>query len=169
MATKDPDSIEHPKIPIPPGQHPGEMAGCICFSFRKAARAITQIYDAALAPSGIRITQFSLMAALYGHRDARRISDLARDLVMDRTTLTRNLRPLEREGLLEITSGIDRRERLARLTDEGARRFREAVPCWKRAQARVLELFGEERWQTIRVDINSALTRALEEDHSPSP
>ncbi len=141
-----------------------EMAGCVCFSLRKAARTITQVYDAALAESGLRITQFSLLAMLNAHGRPRRISDLARDLVMDRTTLTRNLRPLEREGLLTISAGEDRRERLATITEEGTRRVRLAAPRWRTAQAHVLDLFGEERWLDIRSDLNRALGAALTDE-----
>ncbi|MEE8273100.1 MAG: MarR family transcriptional regulator, partial [Alphaproteobacteria bacterium] len=71
-----------------------EAAICTCFNLRKAARAVTQLYDAALGPSGLRATQFSLIAAL-GVRGAPTISQLAKAMVMDRTTLTRNLKPLE--------------------------------------------------------------------------
>ncbi len=140
-----------------------EMGGCVCFSLRKAARVMTQVYDTALAGTGLRITQFSLLAMLRAHGGPRRISDLARDLVMDRTTLTRNLRPLERQGFVAISAGEDRRERLATITPEGEAAVASALPRWRAVQEQVMHLFGSERWLGIRGDINNALKKAVAE------
>ncbi len=85
--------------------------GCVCFNIRKSARAITQLYEDALRPTGLRATQFTLLVATRVMGTAT-ISGLAKGLVMDRTTLTRNMKPLEKHGFIRITPGKeDRRER----------------------------------------------------------
>lgn len=94
-----------------------------------------------MAPSGLRVTQFSLLRTL--ERAGRTsISELAERLALDRTTLTRNLRPLDRQGLLRMTSGDDRRMRSVELTRAGARAIRTALPLWERAQQQVSDRVG---------------------------
>ena len=93
-------------------------ATCACSNLRKAARSITQLYEEALRPLGIRATQFPILMATHGLR-AVSVTDLADNLVIDRTTLTRNLAALERQGLVRIAPGEDRRTRLAELTAAG--------------------------------------------------
>jgi len=93
---------------------------CNCLALRQAARHVTQFYDRFLAMAGLRTTQFSILAKLR-RLGPMTISALAADLVMDRTTLGRNLQPLEREGLVAVVTGrADRRSREVRLTDAGA-------------------------------------------------
>ena len=97
---------------------------CNCLAVRQAARHVTQFYDQFLAPAGLRTTQFSILARLQ-RLGPMTISVLAADLVMDRTTLGRNLQPLEREGLVAVVKGrTDRRSREIRLTDTGVERLR---------------------------------------------
>ena len=121
-----------------------EAADCVCFNLRKSARAVTQLYDAALKPSGLRATQFSLLAKLHGVGPLT-ISKLAKALVMDRTTLTRNLLPVEKDGLVAVVPGRDRRSRQVRLTARGRTRLAAALPLWRRAQSRVVGALGEAR------------------------
>jgi DNA-binding MarR family transcriptional regulator len=129
---------------------PAEAASqCVCFNLRKAARAVTQVYDATLAPSGVRVTQFTVLVAL-SLSEQLSLSQIAERLVMDRTTLTRNLRPLERDGLVRIERGPDRRERYMRLTAAGRKRLDRTMPLWRRAQARVMETMGEDAWRALR-------------------
>ncbi len=132
---------------------------CVCFNFRKAARAVTQLYDAALEPSGLRATQFSLLAALH-LAGAATISRLARGMVMDRTTLTRNLKPLEKQGFIEIVEGEDRRTRTVRLTPLGRDALARALPQWQRVQAHVTGAMGEGRWQRLMFDLSTAAAAA---------
>ncbi|MGH8659094.1 MAG: MarR family winged helix-turn-helix transcriptional regulator, partial [Gammaproteobacteria bacterium] len=91
---------------------------CACFNLRKATRAVTQLYDEVLRETGIRVTQLTLLVAAYLSGEIP-ISQMAEVLVMDRTTLTRNLKPLEAQGLIAIRSGADRREKLVTLTTRG--------------------------------------------------
>src|SRR2546423_5439587 len=100
---------------------------CMCASVRRAARVLTKLYDASLAPSGIGIAQFDLLATIGTAEGANR-TELASALAMDRTTLVRNLKVLERDGLIEPAEGDDRRSRAVRLTEKGRTAFRRAEP-----------------------------------------
>ena len=130
--------------------------GCVCFNLRRAARAVTQLYDAALEPSGLRATQFSLLVALHLAGPAT-ISRLARALVTDRTTLTRNLKPLGKRGLVEIVAGADRRTRTVRLTGRGREALATALPRWRRVQAGLVGGLGAERWRRLMPDLAAAV------------
>jgi DNA-binding MarR family transcriptional regulator len=117
-----------------------EVATCVCFNVRKAARAVTQLYDAVLRPSGLRVTQFSILAVLARSGPLTQ-SRLARATVTDRTTLTRNLRPLVARGLIRVARGEDGREREIGLTEPGRRALAKAYPLWKEAQGRMAKQF----------------------------
>ena len=129
---------------------------CLCFNLRKAARAVTQLYDAALEPAGLRATQFSLLAVLAG-RDAVTITDLARAMVMDRTTLTRNLRPLEKQGLVAIAPGDDRRTREVSLTRRGRQALKHATPRWRHAQTGMLDALGDRRARHLLGELSGVI------------
>ena len=110
------------------------VLGCTCFRVRRLARRVTQIYDRVLAPSGLRTTQFSLLSCLVAG-DAMAIGPLATMLDMDRTTLTRNLKPLIDARLVSLAQGRrDARQREASLTKTGRARYDEAKRLWRRAQ-----------------------------------
>ncbi len=132
---------------------------CLCFNLRKAARAVTQLYDAALEPAGLRATQFSLLAVLDG-RGAVTITDLARAMVMDRTTLTRNLGPLEKQGRVAIAPGGDRRTREVSLTRRGRKALAAAMPRWRHAQTRMLDALGEHRARHLLGELSGAIDAA---------
>ncbi len=134
-------------------------ADCACFNLRKASRAITHLYDEVLRSTGLRTTQFTILRVLHS-RGEMPITQLAWELVMDRTTLTRNLRPLVRQGLITITSGSDRRTREVKLTDQGRDVVKQALPLWEKAQRRVVEGLGEERWHTMLADLAAAVALA---------
>ncbi len=104
-----------------------EPTNCTCFGLRKAARAVTQMYDQALKPSGLRATQLSLLAVTE-RAGPRRMAEIAELLVMDRTTLTRNLKPLLDRGLLKSIEGSDRRRRPIAITAEGRAALAQALP-----------------------------------------
>ena len=119
------------------------QADCLCIKLRKASRAVTQRYDEALARAGIRSTQFSLLVAL-AYAPEVPLSRLAEALVMDRTTLTRNLAPLVRDGLVEERAAPDGRVRLFALTGKGRKSFEQALPAWKVAQGHMVRALAEE-------------------------
>jgi len=113
---------------------------CICSTLRRATRAITATYDAALAPSGLRVTQFAVLRTL-ARLGPLPVTRLAAETALDRSTMGRNLDPLERRGLVRIEVGqADQRERVAHLTAAGEAAVETALPYWRRAQERVAAL-----------------------------
>jgi DNA-binding MarR family transcriptional regulator len=129
---------------------------CNCLAVRQAARHVSQFYDRFLAAAGLRTTQFSILVKLK-RLGPMTINALASDLVVDRTTLGRNILPLEREGLIAVEPGrSDRRSKELRLTDAGAARLRMAVKDWAEAQGRFEAAFGRKRTPELR-----ALLRAV--------
>jgi DNA-binding MarR family transcriptional regulator len=110
---------------------------CACATLRRAARAVTAAYDAALAPSGLRITQFSILRRL-ARLGPLPVTRLAAESALDRSTMGRNLNPLERRGLVRIEVGnVDQRERVVHLTAAGETALEAALPHWRKAQERI--------------------------------
>jgi DNA-binding MarR family transcriptional regulator len=123
---------------------------CNCLAVRQAARHITQFYDQFLAPSGLRTTQFSILAKLRRLGPVT-INALAAEMVMDRTTLGRNILPLERDDLIGVEQGSrDRRSKELRVTEAGEARFRAGVKGWVKAQQQFEKAFGAERTADMR-------------------
>jgi DNA-binding MarR family transcriptional regulator len=123
---------------------------CNCLAIRQAARHVTQFYDQLFAPTGLRATQFAILGRL--RRDGPMpINALAGVLVMDRTTLGRNILPLERDGLIEVArSDADRRRHEVRLTEAGLKIYRAAMGRWAEAQQRFSAVFGDDRAAVLR-------------------
>ena len=118
---------------------------CLCRKARMADRMITRAYDEALRPCGLRITQFTLLVAI-GYGAPGSISELADWLAMERTTLTRNLKLLEKEGLIETRTGSHHRARASGLTPAGKAKLDEAYPLWQAVQKKYRDGLGEEQW-----------------------
>jgi DNA-binding MarR family transcriptional regulator len=137
---------------------------CACFTTRKAARALTALYDRALAPTGLRATQGTLLVALVRAGDVP-VTRLAGILGMDRTTLTRNLEPLERTGLVAVRPGPDRRVKLAAITEAGRKALVRVMPLWRDAQRQVVEGAGGARWDALRRELGRIT--ALADDAAP--
>ncbi len=135
------------------GQH------CACANLRKAVRAVSQLYDDAFRPIGLRATQFGLLGAT-GMLGPLTINRLAEAIVMDRTTLTRNLRPLEKQGLLRIRPGEDRREREVSITKRGEIILAKGYPLWKRAQGKVTKGLGQKRVSRLLKDLSAVVAVA---------
>ncbi len=115
---------------------------CTAFNLRKAARAVSQYYESVMQESGIKGTQFSLLASIAGQGPVP-MGRLAAHMVMDRTTLTRNLKPMIGQGLVAVAPGEeDRRARVVSLTDDGIRTLREAYPYWREAHAGMTRKLG---------------------------
>lgn len=129
---------------------------CCCFNLRKVSRAITQYYDHALDSTGLRITQFTLLVALASTK-ARTLTEIAESLVMDRTTLTRNLKPLEKMELIETVPSVDRRSKAYALTDKGREVFNKALPHWEKAQKNMVKVLGEEKYKSIMSELDNLL------------
>jgi DNA-binding MarR family transcriptional regulator len=118
---------------------------CMCASFRRAARALTQMYDDALRAHGLRATQFTILQALSltGEISQRELGEL---LLIDSTTLTRTLRIMRAHGWIEQRSGKDRRERRLRISAAGRRRFQAASVPWQELQTRLRSRVGSDSW-----------------------
>jgi DNA-binding MarR family transcriptional regulator len=121
---------------------------CTLFRVRNASRAVTQLYEAALAPAGLKATQLSILVATAA-RGGWTMSELAAALGMDRTTLTRNTGPLRRKGLLRVGAGRDLRSSEVVLTAKGHQVLRRAYPLWRRAQRGLVAGLGRRRWQAL--------------------
>jgi len=125
---------------------------CTCFNVRRASRAVTEFYDGIMAPSGVKATQFTMLGAVALMGPAS-VTRLAEHLALDRTTLTRNLKVLSEQGLVAISAGEDRRERVVSLTDDGQAAIDRATPVWHEAQSALVEKFGAERWRRMIEDM----------------
>ena len=112
------------------------QSDCVCVNLRRAARAMTALYDEALSASGIKVTQFSLLRSVQRNEPVS-VSALSGDLDLDRTTLARNLDPLQRDGLIALAPGSDRRVTEVRLTSRGRKAVAKALPLWEQAQQEI--------------------------------
>jgi DNA-binding MarR family transcriptional regulator len=121
---------------------------CTCGELRKAARAITLLYDNAFKSTGLLSTQFNVLQAIY-NIDSIRISDLANKLGMDRTTLTRNLSVLERQGFIKISQGKDQRTRIVTATQKGRSAVSKTILLWNEVQRKVKQEMGENSWREL--------------------
>jgi DNA-binding MarR family transcriptional regulator len=147
---------------------PTKIGDCMCLAVRQAARHITASYDQFLAPAGLRTTQFSILAKLK-RQGPMTINELAADMVMDRTTLGRNILPLERDGLIRIEPlPSDRRSKALHLTKAGEKRFEAARAGWIKAQARFESEFGAKRTTELR-DLLRAVVASELAPQAPSP
>ena len=132
-------------------------AECTCFRMRGAARRVSQIYSRHLAPSGLRISQFSLLGHVIS-RGPVSITELSDLLATDRTTLTRNLRPLLASGVIERAAAGDKRRHELVATPAGSTLFKRALPLWARAEQEVRTAMGTK----LTSDLHGALDRSME-------
>lgn len=131
-----------------------EIHHCNCFTVRKAARRISRFYDDVLQPTGLRITQFLILAALAKVESAS-VNELAERLDLERTAMGKTLGPLERDGLIRIEpSPADGRFRLVRLARKGRRALQDAVPLWRQVQQRLADVNGEEWMAALRSSLS---------------
>ena len=138
----------------------GYVESCACHKVRMAARAVTRAYDDALRPARLRASQLTVLVAINSNDGAISITALAKIMGMDRSTLTRNLRPLETEGL--VTVGLEgwRRSRALEITNKGQSRLREAFPLWQRAQDSLRRKFGNRSWAEVHASLDRLVLAA---------
>jgi DNA-binding MarR family transcriptional regulator len=127
------------------GQDRGRLSPCVCNTLRMVTRVVTQLYDDCLRPSGLRVTQFSILAAIarLGEASLKQLEDA---LAIDQTTLTRSLSLLDRDGVIERAAHPDGRIKAMRLTSKGRRALEMARPLWAQAQGKVLRELGAKAW-----------------------
>jgi DNA-binding MarR family transcriptional regulator len=121
---------------------------CMCANVRRASRVLTQIYDEAMRPLGLRMTQFSILQAL-SLTGEKLQGDIAELLALDSTTLTRSVQLLRKRGWVKVRQGIDRRERWLGLSRSGERELARIQPAWQSAQKNLRSKLGEERWNKL--------------------
>jgi len=124
---------------------------------RKVTRAVTQYFDRFLEPAGVRATQFTLLVALFSTK-GKTLTEIAEDLVMDRTTLTRNLKPLEKMGLIATVQTLDKRSKAYMLTEKGEQTVDRCIPMWQQAQNSVVNSLGDETYKDIVGKLSRMLT-----------
>ena len=134
---------------------------CASFNFRKTARAVTRLYDSALQESGIRSTQFAILTGI-AKKQPVSIGALADVLVMDGTTLTRSLRLLQKEGLIDISSRAAMRQRFLTVTTKGERVLARSLPAWRKAQERFVATIGSQYWLDFRNELERLAQVAVE-------
>ena len=125
------------------------LTECACFDLRKATRAVSRMYDDFLRDAGVNVTQFSLLRLIRTEKEIS-VSMLGRYMVMDRTSITRALAPLDRDSLINSRPGADKRMRIVSLTKKGRKLVENAEPKWRQAQEALMEAIGEDRWRAMR-------------------
>jgi DNA-binding MarR family transcriptional regulator len=143
-------------------KQPDDIDGlCNCLAARQASRYLTAVYDQALSPVELRITQFSILYKLVKNGPMV-IGELASKMAMDRTTLSSNLKPLERDGLIDIVPGEDRRVKQAVVTKTGLARYRMALPLWSEVQAKFEGTYGEKPASELRKALRTVLNSGFQ-------
>ncbi|MBW8864997.1 MAG: winged helix-turn-helix transcriptional regulator [Verrucomicrobia bacterium] len=135
------------------------VENCVCFNLRRVTRVVTQFYDAEMRRYGIRPTQGSILASLIA-KDSWNMAELSDWLGMERTTLVRNLRPLQRDGFVKAVGGGRGNRVELTITPKGRNQVEKLTPAWKSAQSAAVKTLGEQRWSAILSDLETA-TSAL--------
>ncbi len=128
---------------------------CVCFNLRSVTRAMTKFFDAELRRHGIRTTQGSILLALKA-KDSWAMAELSEALGLERTTLVRNLQPLQRDGLVAAEGGGRGGRVDLSITAKGRRQIEKVLPAWRAAQSAAVKTLGEKRWSAILADLETA-------------
>jgi len=144
---------------MPTTPAPWSTTICASTAIRRADRALSRVYDEALRPTGLATTQYSLLSIISRAPHPLNLGDLATAQVMDRTTLSHNLAPLVRDGLVRLAPGHDRRTRIVALTPAGETALAVARPLWREAQDRVEQVTGDDRLQRLLDDLADLVAR----------
>src|SRR5712692_2185807 len=144
------------------------LSPCVCSTLRMVSRAVTQLYDDVLRPSGLRVTQFSILATIarLGEANLRQLEDM---LAIDQTTLTRSLNLLERDGVIERVPHPDGRIKAMKLTSKGRKALEAARLLWSQVQDKVLRELGTKAWADARRRLAHLLRVAVETRRRPKP
>jgi DNA-binding MarR family transcriptional regulator len=136
---------------------------CACFNLRRASRAVTRLYDEVLAPGGLRATSFVALVMIEAEGEPT-LPRLARALGIDRSTLTRNLKPLQRDGLVKVNTQPGSRTATIVLTAKGGKALLQCIPLWQAAQQRFESRVGPERWAQVLQHLSVVLAAVPDED-----
>jgi DNA-binding MarR family transcriptional regulator len=132
------------------------LANCACARIRNAARVITRVYDDFLRDAGLKASQIAVLAAVDAS-ELGSITELSRTLLMDRTTLSRNLRPLVAQGLVTLGAEGWRRSKTIHITPTGQARLKAALPLWKQAQDDLVRRLGKKRWNKMHAELQDVI------------
>ena len=131
------------------------IENCVCFNLRWVTRGVTRFFDAEMRRHGIRPTQCTILESLIT-KDSWNMAELSDWLGMERTTLVRNLRPLQRDGLVRVSGGGRGRLVELAITAKGRKQIEKLTPAWKSAQRAAVKTLGEKRWSAILSDLETA-------------
>jgi DNA-binding MarR family transcriptional regulator len=134
---------------------------CASLNFRRTARAVTQLYDAALQRSGVRSTQFAILVAIAKNQPVS-MGTLAEVLIIDATTLTRSLQLLKKEGLIRISDRERLRRRFLTLTPKGEKTLGHSLPMWRKAHEQFVATVGRSYWLDLRNELEKLAHVAVE-------
>ncbi len=137
------------------------VENCTCFNVRRVSRAITQFFDAGVRQHGVRPTQTPILRALQA-KSGWSMAELSEWLGLERTTLLRNLRPLQRDGLLRIRGGGRGGHVELEITEKGRKFIAKVQPAWRSSQDKVVAILGQERWSAIIGDLQKVATQLKE-------
>jgi len=137
------------------------MENCVCFNLRRVARAVTQFFDSEVRRHGIRPTQTPILEALQA-KNGWGMAELSEWLGMERTTLLRNLRPLQRDGLVRAKGGGRGGRVEVQITEKGRTALAKMLPAWRSAQDKVVAILGQERWSAIIRDLEDVAMKLNE-------
>lgn len=142
---------------------------CASLNFRRTARAVTRMYDAAMHDSGVRSTQFAILVAIAKIQPVA-MGALAEVLSIDRTTLTRSLRLLQKERMITISQRSEMRQRFLELTPAGEKALQRSLPLWREAHAKFVAALGSEYWLSMRRELErlARLVPGIEMSDKPS-
>lgn len=125
------------------------IQSCVCSNLRKTTRVVTHLYDKFLSSTGLKITQYSMMVNIANHKDIS-ISELGEAMLLDQTTVTRNVNILKKSGFVKITKSTnDSRTRIITVTELGFAKLKEAYPIWLKIQEKIVADIGEERYKNL--------------------
>lgn len=134
---------------------------CVCSNLRKTTRVVTQLYDKLLQPTGLKITQYSMLVNIYRHKDIS-ISELGAVMLLEQTTVTRNVNNLKKHGFVNITKDIhDSRTKMISITDSGIEKLEEAYPIWLQIQERIVKDISENKYKEM-LETLSSLQKSVE-------
>lgn len=153
--------------PTPPQLNLDGTTACASFNIRRTARAVTRYYDVAFEGAGIRSTQFTILVGI-AKTQPTPITALANLLVIDRTTLTRSLRLLQKQGLLSISDRSSKRQRFLSLTPKGEHTLAASLPAWRKAHERLVASIGADYWRNFRGELEKLANLALQLENTPA-
>jgi DNA-binding MarR family transcriptional regulator len=134
------------------------MENCVCFNLRRVTRAVTQFFDSEVRRHGIRPTQTPILEALQA-KNGWGMAELSELLGMERTTLLRNLRPLQRDGLVRAKGGGRGGHVELEISEKGRKALAKMIPAWRSAQDKVVAILGQDRWSSIIRDLEDVATK----------